>query len=89
MCLGLGLQCGVACAALTCEQLTEIALATQNLRDQGSSLAVVLAEANKLEAASKLTPAELDMVRLIVEQAYLGIRSPYEVYQVCRDAQRR
>ena len=78
-----------ASAAVTCEQLADIAFTTQKLRDQGYSLVTVLAEADKLESSKKFTTAELDNIRSVVEQAFKSIRSPYEVLQTCRDKQRR
>ena len=71
---------------MTCEQLANIAVTAQQLRDQGYSLAAVLAEADKLEASDKLTAAELDRIKDVVEQAFKGsIRTPLDILQQCRD----
>jgi len=75
----------MAAAAVTCEQLADIAYATQQLRDQGHSLHVVLAEAGKLELSGKFTSNELDRIKDVVERAFKGIRSPLEVLQECKD----
>ena len=80
----LGFHCAVA-AAVTCEQLANIAYTTQQLRDQGHSLAVVLAEAGKLGSSGKFTRAELDRIKDVVEDAFKSIRSPLEVLQECKD----
>ena len=71
---------------MTCEQLASIAFATQKLRDQGYSLVTVLAEADKLESSNKLTAAELENVRSVVEQAFKGgSRLPLEVLRTCKE----
>ena len=75
---------------MSCEQLAEIAFATQKLRDQGYALATVLAETDKLESSSKFTGAELDTIRIVVGQAFNGgSRFPYEVLQACKDKIRK
>lgn len=83
--LVLGFNCVVAAAAVTCEQLADIAYATQQLRDQGYSLTVVLAEADKLAASDKITAAEFNRIRDVVEKAFKRIQSPLEVLQECKD----
>ena len=83
--LVLGFNCAVAAAAVTCEQLAEIAHATQQLRDQGYSLTVVLAEADKLAASDQFTAAELDRIKDVVEKAFKRIQSPLEVLQECKE----
>lgn len=83
--LVLGFNCAVAAAAVTCEQLADIAYATQQLRDDGHSLATVLAEADKLESSGKFTAAELDRIRDVVEKAFKRAQSPLEVLQECKD----
>lgn len=75
---------GAAGAAVSCEQLAEIAYATQRLRDQGHSLQAVLAEADKLEASGKFTAGELERVKEVVDTAFKGGRSPLEVLQECK-----
>jgi hypothetical protein len=80
---------GAAGGVVTCEQLADIAFATQQLRDQGHSLQTVLAEADKLESSRKFTAAELDRIKGVVETAFKSIRSPLEVLQECKDKVRR
>ena len=83
--LAFGFNCAAASAAVTCEQLANVAVTAQQLRDQGYSLAAVLAEADKLEASDKLTAAEIDRIRDVVEQAYKGsIRTPLDILQECK-----
>jgi esterase/lipase len=83
--LALGFRCVAAPAAVTCEQLADIAFSTQQLRDQGHSLQMVLAEADKLESSKKFTADELDRIKDVVVTAFKSIRSPLEVLQECKD----
>ena len=83
--IAFGFNCALAGSAVTCEQLAEVAVATQQLRDQGYSLQVVLAEADKLELSGKFTGPELARIRDVVEQAFKGMRSPLEILQECKD----
>ena len=80
---------GAAGAAVTCEQLADIAYATQQLRDQGNSLQAVLAEADRLEASGKFTTNELGHIKAVVETAFKSARSPLEIFQECKDKQPR
>ena len=88
LCAGL-LQAVPAVAAVSCEQLADIAYATEQLRNQGHSLTVVLAEADKLELSGKFTREELDRIKDVVERAFKGIQSPLEVLQACREKPKR
>jgi carbonic anhydrase len=60
-------HCGAVSAAITCEQLATIAYTTQKLRDQGTPLAAVLTEADKLQASNQFTAAEMEQIRTVVE----------------------
>lgn len=83
--IALGLHCAWAAAAVSCEQLADIAYTTEQLRNQGYSLTVVLAEADKLELSGKFTPPELARIRNVVEKAFKGVQSPLEVLQECKN----
>ncbi len=86
----LGFACVEASAAVTCEQLAEVAFATQKLRDEGYSLTAVLAETDKLEASNKFTAPDLVIIRGIVDKAFKdGARMPHELLQSCKDQKRR
>jgi hypothetical protein len=87
--LTLGFFCAAASAAVTCGQLAAIGVTTQQLRDQGYSLAVVLGEVDKLEASDKFTVAEMRRLRATAEQAFNGARSPREVTQECMEKEKR
>ena len=81
------LTCGAASAALTCEQLGNIAQTTEQLRNQGNSLPSVLAEADKLEVSDKLSKQEVGRVREVIDQTFKRTYTPLEILQECRDAQ--
>ena len=84
--LALAFHCGAASSAVPCDQLANIAFATQKLRDQGYSLTTVLAEADKLESSNKLTAADIESVKKVVEEAFKsGSRFPLEMLQKCKD----
>ena len=81
-----GLNCAVASAAVTCEQLAGIAVSTQQMRDQGYSLAEVLAEADKLKASDKFTGPDLERIKDVVDQAFkAGTRMPLDLLKECKD----
>ncbi len=81
----LWLLCAPAAAAVTCDQLGNIALATEQFRNQGESLAAVLFEADKLESSNNLSKADMAMVRQTVQQAFDRTRTPLEIRIDCRD----
>ena len=74
-----------ATAALTCDQLGNIAMATEQFRNEGESLQAILAEANKLEAGNNLTKEDMLRVRQTVQQTYDRTRTALEIRQECRD----
>ena len=78
-----------AAAAITCEQLGNIAFTTEQLRNEGYSLPTVLNEADKLETSDKLTKVEIARVREVVEQAFRLTRTPLEILKACNDTPRR
>jgi hypothetical protein len=86
MALALALMPSLASAALTCEQLLAISETTVRYRDQGYSLSQVLAELKDIDAAKRLTPAELDVLRNSVTLVYLSNASPKEVALECVQA---
>ncbi len=83
--LAFGLNCAVASAAVTCDQLANIAFTTEQLRNQGYSLPVVLAEADKLESSDRFTVAELDRIKGVVERVFNGSRSSLEILRECKE----
>ena len=85
--LTLWLFYAAASAAVTCEQLGNIAQTTEELRNQGNSLASVLAEADKLEASDKMSKRDIGRVREVIDQTFKRTYTPLEILQDCRDAQ--
>ena len=83
------LYSSAAAAAITCEQLGNIAFTTEQLRNEGYSLPTVLSEADKLETSDNLSKVEIGRVRDVVEQAFGRTRTPLEILQACKEAARR
>ena len=83
------LSCVAAWAAVTCDQLGNIAQTTEQLRNQGYSLESVLAEADTLEVSDKLNKQEIARVRDTVDQAFRRTRTPLEILQDCKEARPR
>jgi hypothetical protein len=83
--LALGFYSTLGSAAVSCEQLADIALTTEQLRDQGYSLPTVVAEVDKLKTGDKVTTAELARIKEVVEQAFKAVHSPLEILKDCKD----
>ena len=81
------LACGAAAAAMTCEQLGNIAQTTEKLRNEGASLPSILAEADKLEVSDKLTKEDLGRVREVIDATFKRNYTPLEILQDCKDSQ--
>ena len=78
------LTCAPCAAALTCDQVGNIALATEQYRNQGEPLQVLLAEANKLESGG-MSKEDLVMVRKTIQETYDRTRTPLEIRKDCKD----
>jgi hypothetical protein len=79
------LYCAPAAATVTCDQLGNIAQATEQYRNQGESLQSLLAEADKLESSDKLSKGDMVRVRQTVQQSFDRTRTPLEIRQECKD----
>ena len=79
------LQCAPAVAAITCDQLGNIALATEQYRNQGEQLQIIMVEVDKLEAANNLSKEDMLRVRQTVQQSYDRTRTPLEIRKECKD----
>jgi hypothetical protein len=89
-CFALVIYAAAASAEVTCEQLGNIAFATQQMRDQGYSLPVVQDELDKLQTNNKFSAAEMTRIRDVADQAFKGgTRAPLEILQECKDKARR
>ena len=80
----LPLYCAPGAAAVTCEQLGNIALATEQFRNQGEPLQVLLVEADKLEGGG-MTRDDMAKIRKTVLETYDRTRTPLEVRKECID----
>jgi hypothetical protein len=78
------LSCAVARAEVTCEQYGAIAQETLRLRDQGASLARLLADIDRGELKQRLTAHELAVVKDVVRHSFSGALSPMEVVEACK-----
>lgn len=78
------LYCAPSAAAVTCDQLGNLALATEQYRNQGEPLQALLAEADKLESGG-LTKEDMVKVRKTVQEAYDRTRTPLEIRKECKD----
>lgn len=79
------LYCAPAAALITCDQLGNIALATEQYRNQGEPLQVLLVEADKLEAGGKLTTEDMTRIRKTVQETYDRTFTPLEIRKDCKD----
>jgi hypothetical protein len=85
VCWMLCLCCAPAAAAVSCDQLGAIALATEQFRSQGESLPAILAEADKLEAGNGFSKADMASIRQTVQLTFERTRTALEIRQECRD----
>lgn len=70
-------------AELTCNQLVAISQKTVNLRNDGASLSSVLADLEGPEFKERFTPVELDFIRLLIRESFMGAYSPFDVQEAC------
>ena len=82
------LAAGVHAAAVTCEQLGEIAYITERLRDNSTPLADVMADADRLES-DKFGGADIEKIRDTIHAAFNRIRNTNETLLECREKIKR
>ena len=70
---------------MTCDQLGNIALATEQYRNQGEPLQVLLAEAEKLESSGNMTKEDMVRIRKTVQEAYDRTFTSLEIRKDCKD----
>jgi hypothetical protein len=75
----------LARAEVTCEQLVAISEKTINLRNQGASLPNLLAETEDDVMKRRFTPIELEFIRLLIRESFMGAYAPHEVNEACQD----
>jgi hypothetical protein len=61
-----------------------IALATEQYRNQGEPLQVLLAEANKLESGG-MSKEDLVIVKKTIQETYDRTRTPLEIRKDCKE----
>ncbi|HTD89914.1 MAG TPA: hypothetical protein VK663_04575 [Burkholderiales bacterium] len=71
-------------AALTCEHLVAVAQTTLTLRDQGYSLAAVLAEVERGELRQTLDAQEINLLRQVVRISFTSEYTPREILEACK-----
>ena len=74
-----------AFAEVTCDQLVAISQKAIDLRNEGFSLPRVLADTEGTELKQRFTPTELDFIRLLIRESFLGAYSPHDVKEACED----
>lgn len=74
-----------AAAAVSCEQLGQLALSTEQMRDQGVSLEQISRDLDALAARGQLSAADAAAVQKAVRDAFLRTRSPNETVLECRE----
>lgn len=79
------LPAAVAQAEVTCAQLVAISQKTVDLRNQGASLPALLADTEDAEMKRRFTPVELEFIRLLISESFVGSYSPHDVSEACED----
>lgn len=79
------LYCAPGTAAVTCDQLGNVALATEQYRNEGVPLQVLMAEADKLGVDGQMTKDDVTRVRKTVQESYDRTRTPLEIRRECKD----
>ncbi len=72
-------------AVVTCDQLGNVALATEQYRNEGEPLQVLLAEVDKLGGDGKITKDDMALMRKTVQESYDRTRTPLEIRKECKD----
>lgn len=60
-------------------------MATEQYRNQGESLQMLLAEAEKLQSGGNLTKEDMARVRQTVQQTFDRTSTPLEIRKECKD----
>jgi len=75
----------VAKAEVTCDQLVAVSQKTVDLRNQGASLSSVMAGTEDAEMKRRFTASELEFIRLLIRESFIGSYSPHDVHEACQD----
>jgi hypothetical protein len=79
------LSASPAFAVVTCDQLVAVSQKAISLRDEGIPLSRVLADTEAPDMKQRFSPTELDFIRLLIRESFLGAYSPYDVKDACED----
>jgi hypothetical protein len=74
-----------ALAEVTCDQLVAISQRAIDLRNEGVSLSRVLTDTEDSTMKQRFTAIELDFIRLLIRESFMGAYSPYDVKEACED----
>lgn len=74
-----------ALAEVTCDQLVAISQKAIDLRNAGASLSRVLSDTEDSAMKQRFTAIELDFIRLLIRESFMGAYSPYDVKEACED----
>ena len=70
-------------AEVSCDQLVAISQKTVDLRNGGATLSSILADMERPEMKQRFTPTELDFIRLLIQESFMGAYSPFDVKEAC------
>ena len=73
-------------SSVFCEQLAEVAVVTERLRNESIPLADVMREADRLEQSKRFSESEISRIRETIEKTFNSIRSPNEILVDCRNS---
>jgi hypothetical protein len=79
------LYCAPSAATVTCDQLGNIALATEKYRNDGEPLQLLMAEADKLGGDGKMSKDDMTRIKKTVQESYDRTRTPLEIRKECKD----
>lgn len=80
------LYCSSAAAAVNCDQLGNLALATEQYRNEGVPLQVLMGEADKLASDGKMSKDDMQRIKKTVQESYDRTRTPVEIRKDCKEA---
>ena len=72
-------------AEVSCGELVAISQKAIDLRNEGASLSRVLADTEDSTMKQRFTAIELDFIRLLIRESFMGGYSPYDVKEACED----
>ena len=77
--------CASCAAAVNCDQLGNLALATEQYRNEGVPLQVLMSEADKLATDSSMSREDMSRITKTVQDSFNRTRTPIEIRKDCKD----